>query len=171
MERTRMAEKVRGRIIRVLDSTTVIINLGSKDGVQTNSIFNILGEPEAITDPFSQETLGYVNVVKAKVRAVRVDDKFTIATTERTIYTLRDLFDKMSARPYIPSLFERQFEEGELLVEQEEIQPWKAQSEAPVRVGDYVEVDVPESQLERRNDNLTNTLERQALGEAQGVSP
>ncbi|MEW5985169.1 MAG: hypothetical protein AB1791_00880 [Chloroflexota bacterium] len=134
-----MAKKVRGRIIRVLDSTSVIINLGSEDGVQTNSIFNILGQPEAIKDPFSQETLGYVNVVKAKVGAASIDEKFTIATTERASYM------GLINRATLLSPFRGQLEEDELLVEQEEVQPWKARSEAPVRVGDYVEVEVPES--------------------------
>ncbi|MGQ9627325.1 MAG: FlgT C-terminal domain-containing protein [Anaerolineae bacterium] len=125
--------KVRGRIIRIPDDRTVIINLGRKHGVRDDNIFSILAEPEPVVDPFTGEELGRVSVVKAKVAASQVYDKFTIATTRWTERTWPP-----------PELFgvEKVVDEGGLRVRKEDIQPWKAKSGAPVQVGDVVEVEV-----------------------------
>lgn len=137
--------KIRGRIIRILDTRTAIINLGKKDGIAQNSIFQILGEPESIVDPFTDEVLGQVTVVKTKLRASQVNERFTIATTKWLVINTKpgkeitDVF-----RPFA-NLYEYETEvvdQGEMRVAMEDIQPWKAQSEIPVRLGDEVEVEI-----------------------------
>jgi hypothetical protein len=130
---------IQGRVIRILDTRTVIINLGREHHINNSSIFHILGEPEVIIDPFTEEELGSVNVVKAKLKASRVDNKFTIATTKWTINTLNlgnivDLFSSMYQAEEV--------DQGDLLVDPKDVQPWRAKTETPVRVGDIVEVEV-----------------------------
>lgn len=141
-----MASKtIKGRIIRIVDSRTVIINLGSKDGVSSSSVFKILGDPEAIIDPFSREELGEVNIVKSKVKASLVEERFTIATTKWT-----DVLFKTSISTFFTSPSDRLFQdsiseehdEGELNVKKEDLKPWKAKSEIPVKVGDEVETEI-----------------------------
>jgi hypothetical protein len=139
--------RIRGRIIRIVDNTTVIINLGREDGVQSRSLFSILGMPEPIIDPESSETLGHVSVVKGKVRASEVFDKFTIATSKWTTYSSGSFLRIPSLFPDMPT--PQLTEHGrELLVSRSELQPWKAETEDPVSVGDEVEVEIDEEEEE-----------------------
>ena len=138
--------KIQGRIIRILDTKTVIINLGRKHGIQMGSIFEILGEPEAVIDPFDDDrVLGTVLVVKGRVVALQVFDEFTIARTKWTQVSTRLLSADDVLAPFVES---KTIDEGELLVDPNEVQPWKAQSEIPVQVGDSVRVDVPAPAVE-----------------------
>jgi hypothetical protein len=116
-------KKIEGRIIRILDGKTVVINLGREHGIQRNSVFYILGEPEKVIDPMTKEELGAVAVNKAKVVASQVFDKFTIAATPFATQDLSALFQT----------------EVNLPVDPRDIKPWKATSESPVKVGDKVE--------------------------------
>ena len=83
-----MATKtLRGKIIRLLDRRTVIVNLGQIHGVEEGCEFRILGQLEAVVDPESGVELGKVNVVKCRIWAIQVFEKFTIAGTKHTIWT------------------------------------------------------------------------------------
>lgn len=133
--------RIQGKIIRILDKRTVIINLGKNHGIADHSIFSIIGDPESVVDPFTKEELGLVSVVKAKVKAVQVHDKFTIAST-KWIATHFKLTANIGVQ--LGGLFDQEtVDEGELLVSSMDVQPWKAKSETPVKVGDIVEVEVP----------------------------
>lgn len=134
--------KIQGKIIRILDKRTVIINLGKNNNINDSSVFSILGNPEPVVDPFTQEELGLVSVVKAKVKAVQVHDKFTIAST-KWLSTHFKLTANLATQ--LGALFDTEMvDQGELLVNSTDVQPWKAKSETPVRVGDIVEVQVSE---------------------------
>lgn len=130
---------IKGKIVRILDKKTVIINLGSKDGVDKSTTFRILAEPEDIIDPDSGEKLGSVNVVKSKLKAQKVDEKFTIASTRWTDYGGLYLAN-------IPG--SETVDYGELNVPDDQIEPWKAKTEIPVKKGDEVEADIKVSESE-----------------------
>jgi len=120
-------KKITGRIIRILDTRTVIINLGRESNVKDSSIFHILGEPEPVVDPFTEEELGRVRVVKARVKASQVYDKFTVATSKWTkYYSQIDLVGGILGHTEV-------VDEGELRVEPDDVKPWRARSEVPVR--------------------------------------
>ncbi len=70
-----------------------------------------------------------------RVRASQVFEKFTIATT--SWYETPNLFEGILGFGKVEKV-----DEGELLVNEEEIQPWKATTESPVVVGDEVEVSI-----------------------------
>ena len=140
-------ETIKGRIIRILDTRTVIINLGTDDGITNDSYFNILGDPEEIIDPFTKDVLGKVNVVKAKLKALQAYEKFTIASTSWISFSFKGT---TSLNLGISNLFETEkIDEGELKVAESEIQPWKARSESPVRVGDIITVEVEREEQEK----------------------
>lgn len=157
--------KIRGRLIRIVDPRTVIINLGDKDGVKPNSIFSILAEPEDIIDPLTEENLGTLTVVKAKVVAAQVFERFTIAKTRWVISRFKngDLEKELRLFPIIET-------EGlaaeDLFVKPAEVKPWQAQSEVPVQVGDVVEVIVEEKKLPA----VTNSLHYHLASKSQTES-
>lgn len=133
------SKKIKGRIIRILDNKSVVINLGREHGIGDENMFFILGEPEPVVDPVSREVLGSVMVTKGKVRSSQVFDKFTIATTAWTTITAgteyKDIFGDLFGQVK-PNVDEA------LLVRSTDVKPWKAKSETPVKVGDEVEVKV-----------------------------
>lgn len=149
-------KKIQGKIIRILDTRTVIINLGKNHGIRDSSIFSILGSPEPVIDPFAQEELGLVSVVKAKVKAVQLHDRFTIASTK-----WYSTYFKATANigAQLGTLFDTEMvDEGELRVNSTDVKPWKAKSETPVSVGDIVEVEVmdPSSSVEGESESIKN---------------
>ena len=131
--------KVRGKIIRILDATTVIINLGQADGITDSSVFSILGGPEEVIDPFSKEVLGTVSVVKGRVKTDFASERFTIATSKWTErYSSLNFFQSLTGNAATSEVSV----DKDLRVKKDEIRPWRAYSEDFVRVGDDVEVSV-----------------------------
>lgn len=131
---------ISGKIIRIIDRRTVIINLGKNDGIKEDSVFSIMGSPEQISDPDTSEILGEVTIVKSRVKAKEVAEKFTIATTKWETYQI-NTFNKL-IKVFADNVDTYEQDEGELLVEEKDIQPWKAKSESPVKVGDIVQVKI-----------------------------
>lgn len=70
-----------GKIIRILDESTVIINLGARDGVGERTRFGIYTATEDIIDPESGEVLGPYRRRKAVVVTSEVHDSFSVART------------------------------------------------------------------------------------------
>lgn len=159
---------IRGRIIRILDTTTVIINLGRKNGVTPQSIFRILGDPETIEDPASGEVLGSLTVVKAKARASQVYERFTIATSKWTTRS-SPAYGLLGMEPAygllgMNILKDQVVEHGEeLRVDPNEVKPWRAESEAPVQLGDEIEVSVPISEEAAAEDESSERTELDAI--------
>ena len=114
-----------------------------------------------MVDPFTNEELGRVLVVKAKLAASQVYDKFTIATTRWTEPAFSAAFRQAFG-------MEKIVDEGELRVRKEDIQPWKAKSEIPVQVGDVVEVEVaatPKAMAEKPPSSDDSGREKEARSE------
>jgi hypothetical protein len=130
---------ITGRIIRILDTRTVIVNLGREHGISHNTTFRVHASPESIVDPYTSEELGKVVLVKARLKASQVFDKFTIASTKWTESTFSGVGSSSSS--LLDWLGSQPVDTGELRVLPEEIRPWRAVSEEPVRVGDTVEVE------------------------------
>ncbi len=80
--RQTMADRIRGKVARVLNSREIAINRGSEDGVTEGMRFAVLSDAgENITDPDSGETLGSVYRAKVEVEVVVVRAKLSIART------------------------------------------------------------------------------------------
>ena len=160
--------EIHGKIIRIVDKTTVIIDLGKNQGITNDSVFSIIGSPEPVIDPFTKEELGLVSIVKAKVKAAQVHDKFTIASTKWTTTRLKLAESSLAAQ--FRSLFEIEaVDEGELLVDSVDLRPWKAKSERPVKVGDTVKVDIAGSPTNKISDgeNTEPAKEADSGGESE----
>jgi len=142
------SEKIKGRIIRILSPKSVVINLGSENGIQNNNLFHILGEPEKVIDPETNHVLGSVKVTKGRVRASQVFDKFSIATTNWT--QVRPNYNLIFSGLFGP--VQTDVDEGDLKVLPGDVHPWKAKSDLPVRVGDEVETTVEIEEEEEEED-------------------
>jgi len=152
-----MNKKIRGKIIRIVDATTVVINLGELQGITTDNIFSILSIAENIIDPFkNNEELGNIVITKAKVKAVQVSDKFTIASSKWNEYEFfGGAFNilKTANEPQVIS------KGGDLNIDESQVEPWKALSESPISLGDIVETTITEPESERKtNRKASDTL-------------
>ena len=70
-----------GKIIRLLDDHTVIIDLGLGDGVETRMRFGIFSASQEIVHPDTLETLGSYRKRKGVVVVNEVFDRFCVAST------------------------------------------------------------------------------------------
>jgi hypothetical protein len=153
----RIKEKIRGRIIRIIDSSTVVINLGKVHGITENSIFGILGEPEVVKDPLTGEELGSVTLVKGRVRAITISDKFTIASSKWKT-TRSSLENYLFSNRLFGGETEIENIDEELRIKADDMKPWKATTEDFVRMGDEVEVTI--ERLENTDDNAVSSEEK-----------
>ena len=134
---------VQGRIIRIVDLSTVLVNLGRADGILPDTVFRILSESEEIIDPVTEEVLGNILVVKARLKSRQVYDRFTIASSRWTTKT-----SSLNLFPDLVQSFSSAYQEqttshgNDLNVDPTEIEEWAAYTERPVRVGDTVEAEI-----------------------------
>lgn len=69
---------ITGKVASIIDESTLIINVGEKAGVEKGVLFVIFEQGEEIKDPESGESLGNLEIVKAEVEAVHVQEQMTI---------------------------------------------------------------------------------------------
>lgn len=70
-----------GRIVKV-EGDTIFANIGSRNNVTPGSIFNVVVEAEALTDPVTGERLGAERATVGKIKISSVEEKFSKATVE-----------------------------------------------------------------------------------------
>lgn len=69
---------LKGRIVKKLDEYKVVVNIGYIDGLKKDMRFIIYEEGEEITDPETGESLGRLEIVKAKIKPLHVQERITI---------------------------------------------------------------------------------------------
>ena len=67
--------QVKGKIAKIIDESTVILNVGAKDGVTSGMRFVIYEEGEEVQDPDTGDSLGAWEVVKGEVAAKHVQER------------------------------------------------------------------------------------------------
>ena len=67
-----MSTPIEGKVAAVIDDTTLVLNVGSEQGVQEGMAFAIFALHGEIEDPDSGQPLGRWEVVKARVVATHV---------------------------------------------------------------------------------------------------
>ena len=79
------ANKIKGKIARVLNSREIAINIGLDAGVRSGMLFDVLDpKGEDISDPETGEVLGSVDRPKVRVKITDVKEKLSIASTYRS---------------------------------------------------------------------------------------
>lgn len=92
-------EFLRGKVVRILDDQRIVINLGMNHGVQTGDHFYIYEAGEEIQDPVTNEPLGKLELVKAEVEAVHVQEKISfVMPPEKKTDTLHTVLSAAMAQ-------------------------------------------------------------------------
>lgn len=69
---------IEGRIAKIVDEYTLVINVGSAQGVKPGMKFSIYTPVEEVKDPESGESLGSWEIVKGYVEAVSVQERLSV---------------------------------------------------------------------------------------------
>jgi hypothetical protein len=72
-----MTDRYAGKVVRVSDKITVIINKGSENGIVIGDKFLIVGLGEIIVDPDTQEDLEQLEIVRGKAIVIHVQEKIS----------------------------------------------------------------------------------------------
>ena len=75
---------IEGKVAKIIDVYTVVINRGSEHGVEEDMRFVIYEPGDEIKDPDTDKSLGKFEHVKAKVEVTNVSEKFSTAKTYET---------------------------------------------------------------------------------------
>ena len=73
-----MAEVIEGKVAKILDEYSLIINVGQADGVTPESKFVVYAQGDEVTDPDTGESLGRWEVVKGHIAASHVQERLTV---------------------------------------------------------------------------------------------
>lgn len=76
-----MTDRLEGKVAAVLDRHTVVINLGSENGVTKGDTFYVYAVLGPFKDPDSGEDLGATEKTISRVQTDTVEDRFCIAST------------------------------------------------------------------------------------------
>jgi hypothetical protein len=127
---------MRGRVIRIVDTHRIIINLGTADGVGRGDRFGIFTPSEEIVDPETEEILGSYRERKANVVARVVAERFSICAAPRQSFGQTFLRTLAGANPE-QELPGSRPDPYQLPVELGQMRPLPTGS--TIRVGDIVE--------------------------------
>ncbi|MCI0513167.1 hypothetical protein L0128_08155 [candidate division KSB1 bacterium] len=126
---------IRGKIAQIIDETRVVLNIGARDGVQTQQPFLIFEEGEEILDPDTHESLGKLEIPKGRVIIEHVQERISLGITEQKLETeesARKTLSELMVEASTPVSSERY----KLNVDPYNLKPFPAH--LPVKVGDNV---------------------------------
>ena len=73
-----MAAPVEGKVAKILDDQTLVLNVGSAQGVAQGMVFSVFAPVEEVKDPDSGESLGAWEAVKGYVQATHPQERLTV---------------------------------------------------------------------------------------------
>jgi len=73
-----MAAPVEGQVAKILDEQTLILNVGSAQGVTQGMVFCVFAPVEEVKDPGTGESLGAWEAVKGHVQAAHPQERLTV---------------------------------------------------------------------------------------------
>lgn len=127
---------IQGRVAMILSEYQLVISVGEEHGVNRGDAFVIYEEGDQVVDPSTGDVLGRIELVKATVQAVHVQEKLCLVESPRKA-RIETVPDVLSARlaEVTPSA------EEQLVREHEKLDVLRAEISAgpamrPIRVGD-----------------------------------
>lgn len=74
-----MSEPIHAKVAAVVDDTTLVLNVGSRQGVHEGMLFAVVAEHQDIADPDTGESLGKWESVKGRVVVTHVQERMATA--------------------------------------------------------------------------------------------
>jgi len=71
-----------GKVLKIFDETSLLVNLGEKDGLKRGDRLVIVEKGGEVKNPETGESLGELELVKAELVAVDVQEKMSVLMTE-----------------------------------------------------------------------------------------
>jgi hypothetical protein len=81
---------LKGKILKILSSYSVVISLGREQGVKRGMRFIIYEEGEMIKDPETKADIEKLELVKGEVEITAVQEKISIAESFKTVKRVYD---------------------------------------------------------------------------------
>ena len=72
------------KVIKIVDDFKLAINKGSDDSITKNDIFIIFEKGEELFDPDTNESLGFLEIPKLKMRVFNIQNKLTLLESMET---------------------------------------------------------------------------------------
>jgi hypothetical protein len=123
--------KLTARVIRILNASSLILNVGEQDGAERGMRFAIFTPSEEIVDPETGEPLGTLRSRKATVELRSVYPRFSVAFAPSQVR-------RVGSDPLSTLTGRTERVQGTFPVAPEEVDPLPTGSE--VRVGDVAEM-------------------------------
>ncbi|MFW2579109.1 hypothetical protein ACN5PC_04045 [Aliarcobacter butzleri] len=73
------------KVIKIVDEYKIAINKGSLDGVNKSDKFIIFKKGEELFDPDTNESLGFLEIPKLKMKVFNIQEKMTLLESNETI--------------------------------------------------------------------------------------
>lgn len=129
-----------GKVVKIVDEYSVVVDIGSKHGVGEDMEFVIFEEGETVTDPDTGEELGRMEHPKAKVKPHHIMEELTVMESAET--EIRT-FDPPPTIPTFSNIFSDigKREKREVRVRKElplDELPDKQEMDKTIKVGDLV---------------------------------
>lgn len=78
------------KVIKIVDKLKLAINKGLEDSIQKNDIFMIYEKGEELFDPDTNDSLGFLEIPKLKMKVFNIQNKITLLESiETTVETDR----------------------------------------------------------------------------------
>ena len=78
-----MGNVLTGKVIKVIDDYTLVINKGAQDGVTMGDRFLIYHLGEEMIDPDTKESLGVLEIICGEGKPEHIQERFTTLTTSK----------------------------------------------------------------------------------------
>lgn len=123
---------VYGKVVRIFNETTLLVNVGRKDGLTRGERVVVLEKGEEVKDPDSGESLGELELIKAELRATDVQERMSIVRS----LVKKDISNLPLSSRMIEDSIRIRYSEEKMSVAGGEISGMPSLS--PVKIGDPV---------------------------------
>ena len=131
------SEFLRGNVIRIFDPQRLLVNLGMLHGVKLGERFYVYEEGEELIDPSNSLPLGRLELVKAELEAVMVQEKMSLLMPLRKAqYDQTTVLSATLARTYTGGTQGSDLARDQLNVRNEQVIGLKQVN--PIAIGDKV---------------------------------
>jgi hypothetical protein len=86
---------IEGKVIKIIDTYKLAINKGKKDGIKENDRFIILEKGEELLDPDTNESLGYLEIPKLKMKVIHIQEKISILESDEIDISFEEKIKKI----------------------------------------------------------------------------